>query len=343
VKALTLQPGTQAVPGMVLAQDVRDRDGRITLFKGAVLGAEACAWLSRELRGPLHVVTIEEGDLHEQPAGERLAWAVAGEGVEVRELSGGAWPLHAKVRGVVHVDGQRLATVNGLDDLIVYLLPHLQIVLEGELLGRAKIVPFVTRQAHVEAAEAACAGASCVRVRPFVPAKVAAVVMESLEPPQLERFRRAFDEKLRFFGSELVQVLVAQATPQALAEALHQAVAGGAQVLTLAGSKPMDPLDPALQALELAGARLTKHGVPAHPGTLLWLAWLGAVPVIGMPSCGLFSKATMFDLVLPRLLSGEKLGRRELAAYGDGGLLSKDALWRFPPYRPGAQRGELSE
>ena len=57
----------------------------------------------------------------------------------------------------------------------------------------------------------------------------------------------------------------------------------------------------------------------------------------------LFSKATMFDLILPRLLTGERLGKRELAAYGDGGLLSRDALWRFPPYRPKAQRGELSE
>jgi molybdopterin biosynthesis enzyme len=124
-------------------------------------------------------------------------------------------------------------------------------------------------------------------------------------------------------------------------------IEGGAQLVTLAGSKPMDPLDPALQALALAGASLAKHGVPAHPGTLLWLAWLparsGVVPIIGMPSCGLFSKATMFDLILPRLLAGERLGKRELAAYGDGGLLSKDALWRFPPYRPQALRGELAE
>jgi hypothetical protein len=239
--------------------------------------------------------------------------------------------------------------VNGLDDLIVYLLPHLQIVLEGELVGRAKIVPFVTREQHVAAAEALCGAGSAgvVRVRPFRPTRVAAVVMESLDEAQLARFRAAFEEKLRFFGSELVRVEVAQATPEGLAQGLRACVHAGAQLVTLAGSKPMDPLDPALQALALAGARLEKHGVPAHPGTLLWLASLpavhGEVPIIGMPSCGLFSKATMFDLILPRLLAGERLGKRELAAYGDGGLLSKDALWRFPPYRPKAMRGELAE
>lgn len=347
MKARTLAEGAPGSQGLVLAQDVRDANGRITLTKGAVLDAAGCAALARPGRGPVHVLEMEPGDLHEVPAGRRLAHAVTGSCLEVGELAGGAWPLVAKARGLVEIDAARLAEVNGLDDLVVYLLPNLQIVLEGELVGRAKIVPFVTREEFVAQAEALCGAGGVVHVRPFQPTRVAAVVMESLEPPQLARFRAAFEEKLRFFGSELVRVEVAQATPEALAQALRSCVEGGAQLVTLAGSKPMDPLDPALQALRLAGARLEKHGVPAHPGTLLWLAWLeaaaGTVPIIGMPSCGLFSKATMFDLILPRLLAGERLGKRELAAYGDGGLLSKDALWRFPPYRPQALRGELAE
>ena len=347
MKPRTLLAAEPAARGLVLAQDVRAADGRITLAKGAVLDEAACAALARPGRGPVHVLEMEPGDLHEDPAGRRLAHAVAGSQIEVGPLAGGAWPLLARQRGIVEVDAARLAEVNGLDDLVVYLLPDKQIVLEGELVGRAKIVPFVTREEHVAQAEALCGPRGVVHLRPFLPTRVAAVVMESLEPPQLARFRAAFEEKLRFFGSELVRVEVAQATAEALASALHACVEAGAQLVTLAGSKPMDPLDPALQALALAGARLEKHGVPAHPGTLLWLAWLqtraAAVPIIGMPSCGLFSKATMFDLILPRLLAGERLGKRELAAYGDGGLLSKDALWRFPPYRPQALRGELAE
>jgi len=347
VRPRSLAAGEPAAPGLVLAQDVRDASGRITLAKGAVLDVAGCALLARPGRGPVHLLEMEPGDLHEDPAGRRLAHAVAGAQLQVGALAGGAWPLVAKVRGLVEVDAARLTEVNGLDDLIVYLLPNLQVVLEGELVGRAKIVPFVTREEHVARAEALCGPGGVVQVRPFKPARVAAVVMESLDAAQLARFRAAFEEKLRFFGSELVRVEVAQATPAALAGALRASVEEGAQLVTLAGSKPMDPLDPALQALALAGARLEKHGVPAHPGTLLWLASLetgaGHVPIIGMPSCGLFAKATMFDLILPRLLAGERLGKRELAAYGDGGLLAKEALWRFPPYRPQALRGELAE
>jgi len=88
---------------------------------------------------------------------------------------------------------------------------------------------------------------------------------------------------------------------------------------------------------------MERHGVPAHPGSLFWLAYLADVPLLGMPACGLFSQATVFDLVLPRVLAGERVGRAWLAELGHGGFLTRDMAFRFPPYRPAAGRGEVSE
>jgi hypothetical protein len=65
------------------------------------------------------------------------------------------------------------------------------------------------------------------------------------------------------------------------------------------------------------------------------------VAILGMPTCGMFSQATTFDLVLPRVLAGESIGNREMAGLGHGGLLSRDMAYRFPPYRASAARGEL--
>jgi len=93
--------------------------------------------------------------------------------------------------------------------------------------------------------------------------------------------------------------------------------------------------------LALLGARMERHGAPAHPGSLLWLARWDGRAVLGMPTCGMFSQATTFDLVLPRLLAGEEIANRDVAALGHGGLLSREMAYRFPPYRAGATRGEL--
>ena len=113
MRARSLAPGEPAAPGMVLAQDVRDASGSITLAKGAVLDLAGCSALARPGRAPLHVLEMEPGDLHEELAGRRLARAVAGSHLEVGPLAGGAWPLLATARGIVELDAARLAGVYG--------------------------------------------------------------------------------------------------------------------------------------------------------------------------------------------------------------------------------------
>jgi molybdopterin biosynthesis enzyme len=136
-------------------------------------------------------------------------------------------------------------------------------------------------------------------------------------------------------------VRYAGAAAHAVAAELRALRRDGAELLIVAGASALDPLDPVFGGLELLGARMERHGAPAHPGSLLWVArWDGAT-VVGMPTCGMFSQATTFDLVLPRMLAGETIGNRELAELGHGGLLSRDMAYRFPPYRATAARGEL--
>jgi molybdopterin biosynthesis enzyme len=105
----------------------------------------------------------------------------------------------------------------------------------------------------------------------------------------------------------------------------------------------MDPLDPVWLALDRLGVTIERFGVPAHPGSLFWIAWHGDVPILGMPTCGLFAQATVFDLVLPRILAGERVGRAELAELGHGGFLTRELAFRFPRYRGGVVRGAIEE
>ncbi len=311
MKARLLTSRDELRAGMVLARGIGP------LQKGAVLTGDDLARLPpfRELS----VVEMEPGDVHEDAAGARLAKAACGEGVAVQPLQAGSWPLAARHRGLVEVDAARLAQLNDSDDLAVVTKPHGQLVLENDLVGRAKIIPFVTREEEVARAERIGA---VLRVRPFLRMRVAALVQEALDDDSLAKFRAAFEAKVRFFGSEVAFV------ERGLD--LRDAVRRGAQVIAMAGSKLMDPLDPAMQALATAGARIVKHGIPLHPGTLLWLAEVEGVPVVGAPACALFQKLTAFDLLLPLLLTGEKITRARLAALGQGGLLDDS---RFPPYR----------
>jgi molybdopterin biosynthesis enzyme len=156
-------------------------------------------------------------------------------------------------------------------------------------------------------------------------------------------------EKLAWFGSTLLALRRVTPNGEEIAAALREHIAHGAELLIVAGSRAMDPLDPVFDALPRVGGRIERHGVPAHPGSLLWVGRVRAPggarehTLVGLPSCGLFSQASVFDLLLPRVLSGENLTSDALAELGHGGLLTRDMQFRFPPYRSGARRGEVLE
>jgi hypothetical protein len=329
----------------VLCHDLGDGDGRARFRKGQRLTAtDAPALLALEW-SELHVIHPDANDVHESDAGARIAAAAAGDGVEVGALSGGHWPLTAQRRGVLGVTVEALDRVNRLEGLCVYTLYDGQIVDSGETVARAKITPFVLAESLLAEGERAARDAGgLVQVRPFLPMRIGAVVQETLGQPAMHKFRDVLGEKVRWFGSTLLDPLFLSASAAAIAGGIETARSAGAQVIVLAGTKAMDPLDSTFLALRQLGIPLERYGVPAHPGSLFWMARDagGDTAIVGMPSCGLFSQATVFDLVLPRLLTGERVGRDALARLGHGGLLTRELAFRFPRYRATAPRGELA-
>jgi len=169
------------------------------------------------------------------------------------------------------------------------------------------------------------------------------VSRENLEPRQRQRFESSLKEKGDWFGSRLLPVRYAAPDPGSVAAEIEALLDEGAEVLIAAGAGSLDPLDPMFTGLRRLGGRMERHGAPAHPGSLLWVAELRGRPVLGMPACGMFSQATTFDLVLPRILTGERVDNAAIAALGHGGLLSRDSAYRFPPYRKSGARGETGE
>lgn len=323
--------------GLILARQVRS----VSVPKGAVLAEEDVAALLDASWEELHLLEMEEGEAHEIPAGTRLARAVAGSGIEVGEFGGGHWPLKSLHRGMLEVDVDLLTRVNGLQGLCVYTHFSGRILEEGDTVGRAKVIPFAVPATDVAAVEELVADRGAMRVLPFRPIRVAAVVQESLGEGAMLRFRKALGEKIAWFGSTLEAPRFVAPREDEVARALREVVREGAELVVMAGTKAMDHLDPAFLALERVGGQLELHGVPAHPGSLFWLARVAEVPVVGMPTCGLFSRATVFDLVLPRFLAGVTVDAASMAEMGHGGLLTGEHAWRFPPYRKTGDRGEV--
>jgi hypothetical protein len=317
---------------MVAAHAVRNATGTsFVVRKGEILLPAHLAGL-HDLDGrELHLLGIEAGELHEVEAGARLARAIAGPGIELRGPAESQYTLLAAHRGLLRVDVHALLAINSLDGVSVLSRFDHQPVNAGEELAGAKVTPFVMRREIVETVERIGREQPPLWVAPYTPRRVAALVLERVDLRARDRFQAVLERKLRWFGSELA--LIRESQPGESYEAvLREVLAQKPDLVMAAGASSLDPLEPLFGALRAVGARIVKHGVPVHPGSLFWIAYVGDVPLFGLSSCEMFSHKTVLDLVLPRLFAGEPIENEDLARLGHGGMLGREMAFRFPPY-----------
>jgi hypothetical protein len=318
--------------GWVLAREVAADGGEKGFAKGHVLEPADLARLSALPWQELHVIEPEPGEIHEGAAGLRIARAAAGPGVEVGGLGGGHWPLTATHRGLLRVAVGELTAINDIPGACVYTRLDGQVVNAGTIVARAKVTPLVLPADAVARAErVAKEVGGIVRVAPFRPTTIGVVVQEALDARAAARFATTLTNKIAWFGSRLLPTVLVAPADVAIADAIAQVVEAGATIVLVAGTKSLDPLDAAFLALHRLGVRIDRYGVPAHPGSLFWIGHWGERPLLGLPTCGLFSQLTSFDLILPRLLAGESIDPHALSTLAHGGLLSAEVSF-FPPY-----------
>ena len=334
------RPSSSDLVGAVLPRDLRVGGERWS--KGRRLTADDLARLAVErpvavtgagAEPPLVVLVPEAGDIHEDEAALRLAAAVAGPGLELRGPAESRVDLRAAVDGVVRIRVAALERLDRIDPLEVFTIYDGQIVRAGDLVASVKVAPQLVAEAVIRRGEAvARAGGAVVSVAAFRPGKVGVLVKESVHGPARDRFEASVRAKVEGLGSTIVAILYVADDATAVADGLRTLRRGGATLILTAGARSMDPSDAVFAALDELGGTIVRRGVPAHPGSMLWLARLGRVPILGLPTCGAYSKATAADLLLPRLLAGEPASRATIARLAHGGILTRAMRFRFPSY-----------
>ena len=306
-------PLAEAV-GAVLAHSVATAHGR--LRKGRVLEADDIAALAASGRAEVIVARLDPGDVLENAAAARLAEALCGPGLDLREAFTGRANLHARGPGVLRVDAERIAALNAIDPMItVATLPQWQRVTAGMMAATVKIIAYGVDGRALEAACAAGQGAL------------------SLAPPVLDRAELIVTtlDGAATGAEAVVMRLERLGVACALREVPHEAGALSAALsagtaplrLILTASATSDPADVGPAALVRAGGRLLRFGMPVDPGNLLFLGALGGAHVIGLPGCARSPALNGADWVLERVVCGVPVSGTDIAAMGVGGLLKE--------------------
>jgi hypothetical protein len=316
--------------GTILMHNIAHADGKRMLKKGILLTEADLAQLAELGRATVDVAVLEAEDVHEDAAALALAEAMQTQTLFLSRPAGGRVNLRTTVDGMLEVDADRLQEVNMLPGFALATRRQHTVVgpsQETDNVGTMKIVPYaVHRQDLDRAVELASARPGIVEIRPFQPGRRVAMLFVA-EPSAHDKTRDEYlpptQTRLARLGAEVVAAEAVVQDEMAIANAATR-LASASDLLIIAGqTSVIHEEDLTLRALRQAGAELTLSGAPVEPGNLLALAHLPGTPVLCAPGCAQGLKRNVVDLVLPRLLLGDQLERRDIAALGLGGFLTK--------------------
>ncbi len=270
------------------------------------------------------VAEVEPDDLPEDEAAAMLAQRLLGPGMTLSAPFTGRANIFADGPGLLQVDPARIMAANAVDEAItIATLPEFARVRDRQMLATVKIIPYGASRAAVDDVAKRLGQGAAMTLHPRTVARAAVFLTETpgMKPKLLIKGGAAVRARLTALGVEMDTPVTVPHETGALASAL--AGFDGDMALILGGSATSDRRDVAPAAVEAAGGRIDRFGMPVDPGNLLFIGELGGKPVIGLPGCARSPKLNGADWVLERITAGLTVTSEDIAAMGVGGLLKE--------------------
>lgn len=362
-------PVTQAV-GSVLAHDITEiRKGEFkgaAFRKGHIITEEDISYLQRLGKEHIFVLNIADDEMHEDDAAWEIALLLKGEGITINgEPKEGRINLVAATDGLLKINTGALLEFNMLGEVMCSTLHNNTLVKKGQIVAGARAIPLVIKKdlinRAIERAYTSCNGKGIIEVKRLRRFKSGIVITgnEVYHGRIKDTFASVIKDKLRNFDGDIIDVLYAPDDSVFIEKSLLELLNRGADLLIVTGGMSVDPDDVSRFAIRKIASGEVTYGSAVLPGAMFLVAYIRIaeqqnnktvedgikkevtadllrcrpstlIPVLGIPACGMYHKTTVFDLVLPRILVGEIIGRKELAELGHGGLCLNCLECRYP-------------
>lgn len=284
--------------------------------------------------GKKHLFVLEKGDtdVHENDAAYRIASRAAGNGIELTEPSEGKIELKAAMDGLLKIDRERLFELVSQDEIMFATIHENIVVRKGEKLAGTRIIPLFVAEEVMQKAEAILADEPIIKIVPLKEMKVGVVTTGSEVYNGIieDAFGPVLVKKFGLLGSKVEKQLFADDDEKMIADCINQLIEEGMDIIGITGGMSVDPDDRTPSGIRLAGGEVVSYGAPVLPGAMFMLSYIGDVPVVGLPGCVMYSRTSIFDLIVPRLLAGERVTKQDINKLAHGGLCLNCKVCTFP-------------
>ncbi len=346
---------TEDAVGQVLCHDITQIIKGVTkdavFRKGHVIRKEDIPVLLSVGKDHIYIWENHENMLHENEAAQILCDICKNDHMRASEVKEGKIELTAKCDGLLKVDREKLNRINSLGEMMIASRHGDFPVKTGDKIAGTRIIPLVIEKEKMERAKEAGGDTPIFEIRPFLKKKAGIVTTgnEVFHGRISDTFTPVILEKLSEYEVEVVGHEISDDEAQHITACIRRLVSKGADLIICTGGMSVDPDDKTPLAIRNFGAEVVSYGAPVLPGAMFLLAYYtlpdevrsseksrntacsgSMIPVMGLPGCVMYAKRTIFDLILPRVMAGEILEKRDLDILGEGGLCLSCPVCTFP-------------
>ena len=328
---------TEDAVGHVLCHDITQIIKGVTkdavFRKGHIITEEDIPVLLSVGKDNIYVWEKDESILHEDEATDILRAICQSGNMHATAPKEGKIELIADIDGLLLIDLEKLRAINALGDMMIATRPSGFMVKKGDKLCGTRVIPLVIAKERMELAKKLAGGEPIIRLIPVRPRKYGLVTTgnEVFYGRIHDTFTPVVEAKLAEYACEMAEHVILNDDHEKITAAIKDMLDKGCEMVFCSGGMSVDPDDKTPLAIRNTGAKVVSYGAPVLPGAMFLVSYYpDGRPICGLPGCVMYAKRTIFDLVLPYLVTDTPVTAEWLAGLGNGGLCLNCPVCHFP-------------
>jgi len=320
--------------GMTLAHDITEvvpgKKKDVAFKRGKVIEKED---IERLLDlGKEHIFAFDKGikGIHEDEAGMRIAQSIMDEHMETVPPKEGKVSIKSKVNGLFYVNDKNLYEINRIPNVLLSTVPNRHPVKAGDIVAATRIIPLYVKENELKKVERV-GEKGIISIKPFRSFKIGLVITGSeVFSGRVKDGSYVVEEKIKGYGLDVIGKTLVPDDINAIRDAVQGLFNTGTEIVVTTGGLSVDPDDITREGIEATGAEVLFYGTPVFPGAMFLVARLKGKYILGAPACVYYNKYTVFDIILTRIMAGEKMHKHDMVKLSYGGLCLNCEVCHYP-------------
>ena len=242
---------------------------------------------------------------------------------EISSIREGKINITAKEDGILKIDINTLNKINKIGEIILVTKYNNSYIKKGETVAATRVIPLLIEKSQLDEMKEIVKNRNVLTFKKIDKNKKLALITTGNEVYNgiiKDKSKEALLKKYKKYELNDMEQVFSPDDKDTIKKYIKK-FENEKDIIMCTGGMSIDPDDVTPSAIRESNWEIVTYGTPVLPGAMFMLAYKGEKVLIGLPGGVVFSEKTVFDILLPRILTDDRITKQEIIEMGHGGLL----------------------